>query len=436
MATAKLYLDTRRAGASKDKPVSMRIAINHRSGTGFITLNFQLLPSQWDKKAGTVKDHPQKALLNVSLAKKLAEAKEILLTLSQTEDVETLTAAELTQRVKSEMGGGTQKRATPKRKSDEKKTVRYWFDKWIEHKSGGTRELYDVTRKRLVKYCKSEEAFGKLRFEDITKDWLIGLVDQMSLTAKSANTRGICLRNLRTVCNYAIDNEVTTYYPFRRFKIETQKTRKRNLDVHILRRILFYECAGEWQEKYLDFFKLTFMLIGINSVDLFNLEKMIQGRVEYVRAKTHKPYSVKVEPEAKRLFDKYKGTKRLLGMCDNYVRHKHFFNNLSKGLNSIKDIFGLEELTTYWARHSWATIARKIGVSKDTIGLGLGHSQKTVTDIYIEYDPEEIDNANRKVLDWVLHGKIDGEVVEVPGTPKFFGLKKKEAIELGLVKEA
>ena len=57
---------------------------------------------------------------------------------------------------------------------------------------------------------------------------------------------------------------------------------------------------------------------------------------------------------------------------------------------------------TYWARHTWATIAHKIGVSKDVISLALGHEFgcKT-TSIYIDYDMEKVDKANRQVLDYL-----------------------------------
>ncbi len=60
------------------------------------------------------------------------------------------------------------------------------------------------------------------------------------------------------------------------------------------------------------------------------------------------------------------------------------------------------ELTTYWARHSWATIAHKIGISKDVISMALGHSFgcKT-TDIYIDFDRDKVDEANRKVIDYI-----------------------------------
>ena len=99
-------------------------------------------------------------------------------------------------------------------------------------------------------------------------------------------------------------------------------------------------------------------------------------------------------------------------MMDTVQNYRNFYNRFMLGLNAIKDIVNKEseanikELTTYWARHSWATIARKIGVSKDDIALALGHSNgHDVTDIYIDEDLEKIDLANKKVIDWVLYGK-------------------------------
>jgi integrase len=60
------------------------------------------------------------------------------------------------------------------------------------------------------------------------------------------------------------------------------------------------------------------------------------------------------------------------------------------------------ELTSYWARHTWATIAYNIGVSKDIISQALGHSNGVqVTDIYIAYDLGKVDEANRKVIDYI-----------------------------------
>jgi len=59
-----------------------------------------------------------------------------------------------------------------------------------------------------------------------------------------------------------------------------------------------------------------------------------------------------------------------------------------------------ESISTYYARHSWATIARNdCNVSKSDIAECLNHSTNTITDIYIKKDWKTIDNANKKVID-------------------------------------
>jgi integrase len=63
-------------------------------------------------------------------------------------------------------------------------------------------------------------------------------------------------------------------------------------------------------------------------------------------------------------------------------------------------------VTTYWARHSWATIAASLDIPDDTIALALGHAgANSTTSIYIERDRRKIDAANRRVIDWVLYNK-------------------------------
>lgn len=67
---------------------------------------------------------------------------------------------------------------------------------------------------------------------------------------------------------------------------------------------------------------------------------------------------------------------------------------------------GRDDSPLYWARHSWATIAYSIGIPKDIISQALGHSfGVAITDVYIDYDNEKVDESNRRVLDWVLYGK-------------------------------
>lgn len=103
MATTKFYLDTRKSGGDKNKPVSLKIAINHRSGTGFIVLNIQLLPYQWDKSECKVIAHPQKDLLNRIAQTKIGAVNSILLEKSALGRTDATTATELCREIKARL---------------------------------------------------------------------------------------------------------------------------------------------------------------------------------------------------------------------------------------------------------------------------------------------------------------------------------------------
>ncbi len=278
----------------------------------------------------------------------------------------------------------------------------------------GYRQLFNYT---IIKIREFDENHASLTFDDITLKWLKDFDEWLSYEAgASKSSRNIHFRNIRTTINRAIDEELTTSYPFRRFKIQTVETRKRSLTIHELRTIFSCE-VEEYQEYYRDIFKLIFMLIGINAADLFSLKKITpSGRIEYQRAKTGRLYSIKVEPEAMRIIEKYRGVNGLLNMSDRWNNCAGFLKYTNIALKKIgkmerlpgrggrKKITPLNpELSTYWARHTWATIASELNIPKDVIAHALGHGSKTVTDVYIDFNQKKVDYANRKVLDYVLY---------------------------------
>lgn len=291
------------------------------------------------------------------------------------------------------------------------------FQTFIDNKSNkGTKGVYVHTLDRIRLFDKD---IDKKNFEEIDLKWLTDFEAFCAKTA-SKNARNIHLRNIRAVFNNAIDYEITTAYPFRRFKIRPEATRKRSLTVEDLRRLFNYPVES-YAEIYRDLFKLIFMLCGINTVDLHGLKHITKGRVEYRRAKTGRLYSIKIEPEAMEIIQKYQGSNGLLCIADRWSDHRNFRHQLNKALQKIGEVErkgrggkklitpAFPGLTSYWARHTWATIARKIGVSVDDIALALGHSDEKheTTFIYINDDEirDTVDKANRRVLDYVLYGK-------------------------------
>lgn len=294
-----------------------------------------------------------------------------------------------------------------------------FFTHYIKYASSrrtsGTREAYRQTLRRM-------EAFDKdirtRTFEDINKRWLTDFEAFMAQTAHSANSRAFHFRNIRAVFNDALDEEITKAYPFRKFKIRKEPTAKRSLSMEQLRTLATFPCE-EYQKQYRDIFMLMFYLIGVNAVDLFKAKRdaVSDGRFEYIRSKTYKPYSIKIEPEAKVLLEKYKGKEHLISVMDTRNDYKAYLHRMNDALKRIGDVSVCNskgkkvykplfpKISQYWCRHSWATIAAKLEIPKETIAAALGHGGNTVTDIYIDFDRRKVDEANRRVIDWVLYGK-------------------------------
>ena len=307
----------------------------------------------------------------------------------------------------------------------------YYIEQMESKDKQGTRDIYAFTLKLIRRF---EEGQGRnpenLSFKDITPSWLLDFDNWMSPT-NGVNSRSKNMRNIRSVFNSAIDEGMRVEYPFsrsggrhggrivndrkRKFKIKTNyHTPKRALTVGQLRALRDYPCAPH-QEKYRDFFMLMFYLIGINAVDLFTARpgQLVNGRLEYDREKTGRPYSIKVEPEAMAIIRKYRGEKYLLDPCDRYRDYTDFLHRMNEQLKLIGVTYHTRQkksgegmfpgLSTYWARHTWSTIAMGVTRVKDTVGKALGHSwaMDSVTDIYINMDPRIIDEANRAVLDFV-----------------------------------
>lgn len=407
MATTKFYLDTRNKNGDT---FPLKIAINHKGNTSLLSLGIYLLKSQWDKKSEKITGHSNKFFLNTFIAKRKQEVDSIILKLIETGELPKMSATSIKDRATFELIHEDDNQ------EKDKGLFLPHFRNFMERKSNPhTREIYSLTLTHLTRFARD---IGSLRFEDITKSWLTDFDNYLARTSPSKNARNIHLRNIRAVFNDAIDEDLTAHYPFRKFKIRGVPTAKRSLTVEELRTLFACDCDGT-QRKYLDIFKLIFMLCGINVIDLCNATEISGGRLEYNRAKTGRLYSIKVEPEAMEIIGRYRGKSHLLDILDRCGNYKDYAKRLNESLKRIghtetgkrgKKTFRplFPQLTTYWARHSWATIAASLDIPKETIAAALGHGGNTVTDIYIDFDRRKIDEANRRVLDWVLYGKKSG----------------------------
>lgn len=261
-------------------------------------------------------------------------------------------------------------------------------------------------------------ALEMLDFEDINYAWLSDFEKFMEKNGLSKNTRRIHLANIRAAINDAYRRELTEADPFRRFRLKKEDTAKRSLSVEDLRKLFDYHVEPH-VEYYREIFKLIFMLIGINVIDLYGLKEITKdGRIEYRRSKTGRLYSIKAEPEMLEIISRYKGQTALVNLADKSKDHRNFIKYANLALRRIGEVerFGRggkkiynplwPELTTYWARHTWATIAADLDIPDAVISLALGHAgANSTTEIYIRRNLKKVDRANRIVLDWVLYNK-------------------------------
>ena len=223
-------------------------------------------------------------------------------------------------------------------------------------------------------------------------------------------------------------------YPFKKYKIVQPlgNAKKNCLSVEQMRMFINYKPVLERSKMAKDIFLLQFFLIGINSKDLFFAANPEEGRLKFDRFKTERPYSINLEPEALEIIERYKGEKLLINMTDNYGKQDDFLKGINIGLKSICTALHKEfaakrtpkqtadkinlnfpkKITSNWARHTWATIARNrnpngCNIDKDDVALCLGHEDEDniVTDMYILYDYSIIDESNRKVIDLVTKEK-------------------------------
>lgn len=252
---------------------------------------------------------------------------------------------------------------------------------------------------------------------------------EVTTTEKGMKPGGIYnkMRDLRTLFNAArekYNNEdlgifKIKHYPFKKYKLgSAPKTKKRNITIEQVKIIRDCETvAGSWAELSRDLFMLSFYMCGMNAVDIYQLDPIVPGqeRLEYNRSKTCEIrdddafISIKIIEEAKPLLEKY-----AVNLQSRFTSHNGLDTALSIGMQKIQKITGIPSVTFYWARHTFANVARNKGrMSKDDIGLALNHvdEEHATTDIYIDKDWSLVDEVQECVVNLLLTLDIPEEPV-------------------------
>ncbi|WP_299230268.1 phage integrase SAM-like domain-containing protein [uncultured Bacteroides sp.] len=385
MANISLWLDNRRAKNDGSFPV--KVYINHKKRF-YISTNINCREDNWINGELGKREENYKTK-NSRLRNIVSTVDRVITSLELNGSLKTMSDARLKEIITSEL-------FNIKRGS-------YYIVDYLKaymptKNSDSSKRIYTA----MMLYV--EEFDSTATLDNINSIWIEDFIIFLK-NRVSINTIARYIAAFKTAFNSAINKGLTQNYPFRVLKIKKERTRKRNIGIELLRDF-FTADISEKDQEYRDYFFLIFYLRGINTVDLFNLKHsdMKGGYISYKRRKTGANYLIKVEPEALDLINKYKGVNYLLRVQDNNIINS-YTSKMNLHLKKMKKIGAKEPmmdfLTTYWARHTWATLASSIGISKDVIAAGLGHSSNSITDIYIEYDQHRIDRANRRLIDYL-----------------------------------
>lgn len=385
MITTKLWLDTRSQNVDKSYP--LKLCITQHGKATYISMGVRLYAEQWDKVKLRITEHPNKRHLNSYIENRKTEIDNIIRELAIQGRLKNLTVIQIKNAVLDVLDP----------KADDTKLFIPRFIAYMEKaKAPRTRAIYKATLTHMLKYDSSVKTLG---FTDIDKAWLDGFDKYLSKTSPSKNARNIHFRNIRAVFNAAIDDEITNCYPFRKYKLHDTETRKRNLSREQMHELITFK-GKPYQRKYIDCFLLMFYLSGINGVDLLNAKphQIVNGRLEYIRAKTGKLMSVKIEPEAEEIIRRYRGREKLLKWGERRKSYKSFMMKLNDTMGEI-----IPNCTSYYARHTIASLAAEIDIPNETIAQILGHhdyGHKT-TMIYINFEQSKADKACRRIFDYI-----------------------------------
>lgn len=205
--------------------------------------------------------------------------------------------------------------------------------------------------------------------------------------------------------------------PFTKYKMpEPPVSRHRVLTLEQMQRLidLPYKEGKSAYNRAKDCFLLSFALMGINIVDIYEASDLKSDVLTYCRRKTRRRrrdsamMSIRIEPEIRKIFNKYhSGAKGAVFNFSNTIKEAQYLSvSINKSLHEVGEDIGVPELSYYYARHTFATLAaNKAKVDMYTVDEMLNHSDNKMklARVYIERDFSVLWEANRKVLellDW------------------------------------
>lgn len=400
----KVVLYTSKKLSNNRFPVMLRIIKNRK--VKYISTGISCSKEFWDEELQIPKKkHPLYKEAKITIANKILEAEKLVLNLDN--ENKNLSACEIKGKLKKGKVSNT--------------LLFAYFEKIIARfrASGQIKnsEIYKDTRRNLRPFITSHD----IPFSDVDIAFLNKFEEYLKAKGKGGNTIYLYLRTLRALFNKAIKEEVCgeQYYPFKKFSLSKYaniKTNKRAISKPDIRKIISLKVKDDNLILARDLFLFSYYCRGMNFTDIAFLKwKDINNkRMSYTRQKTKELFNIELLEPAIKILNYYKSeTYQSKGSYvfpifnEAHVSPQTLYNRkvkilrvVNKNLKKIGEKAKIEiPLTTYVARHTYATILKNQGISTSIISQALGHDSEKTTQIYLEsFQNEILDKASRSIL--------------------------------------
>ena len=397
MASVKVKF---RASSVADREGRLYYQIMHNRVTRQINSGHKLLPSEWAAlRAGLLRPdckprHAYLVALKSRIAEDIARLECIISRLEHTG--ESYTAGDVVARylTPSDAGG---------------------FFSFARSLVGQLRQIGKI--RTGERYTTVLNSFGRFRrntevsWDEMDSDLMIEYETYLKSRGVCPNTSSYYMRGLRAIYNRAVEKKMTVQRdPFKYVYTGIGKTVKRAVPLKVIRQIRDLDLAlFSAMDFARDIFMFSFYTRGMSFIDMAYLKKkdLQNGILSYRRQKTGQQLFVKWEKPMQELIDKYDtfDTPYLLSVIrnngvDEWHQYQNAAHRINRNLKQIGKQIGLDiPLTTYVARHAWASIAQSKNIALSVISEALGHDSEQTTQIYLSsLDTSVVDKANNLIL--------------------------------------
>jgi integrase/recombinase XerD len=261
-----------------------------------------------------------------------------------------------------------------------------------------------------------------LRMKTITPDFLRKFENQLVSGGKSISTTGIYLRQIRTICNYAINKKYLSYekYPFKTYKVPAAQKNKRALSNEDIKTLIEYKTDKPEEQKAIDFWTFSYLGNGMNFKDITILRysniqgdnlKFFRSKIKKTNKGEQKEISIYLLPRMQDIIKRWGNPPRTgkeyifpilqEGMSERaaLAATAQFIKITNKYLECVTEALEWKlKVTTYYARHSFATRLKRAGVPILYISESLGHANTTTTENYLSSFTDDVVKSNAGFL--------------------------------------